>query len=364
MDSAESEWSKEKPSPDTSYLTRMDKLEEVYLNDPENDNEDIYSEVVQASTPWAHESKATITAPRQAYFPDKKKSLPGFKSQITGTTNSAEPDLPNEQIPSLYTPTHIGKNKSEALDKTKNNGRDSSDKAALTSTWWSNRWSTRWAHAFGATNPVPNQHDESSLENPENLHSPQKGVSNQTLTDHDHNTSLTGRKGNNGFDKTKTLLASHLRDRIACMNGNKCRTDTQSSYSEDLTQDSAQIYEEGAEAFIAWAKKLILESEGPNRRVDDWMIMGFIDATFLQAEIGEKKPRLYGEWDYLWAMERDDVVGDETRVFGEGARSSGLRSSRVLRIGNGGLGSGGKCRGLFGSGNRERRFGRGNGDIV
>ncbi|TGO58984.1 hypothetical protein BCON_0049g00380 [Botryotinia convoluta] len=163
------------------------------------------------------------------------------------------------------------------------------------STWWSARWSTTWAQAFGETIAAPNP-----------VHFPsQKSRSNTSTFNLNRHTSLTGRNPHKGFHKTRKLLANQLIDRITCIHGS--RHTAISSY-EDLTQDCRNTYEQAADSFIKCAKNLILRSEGPNQRVDDWMIMGFIDKKYTVPGEGEKKPYLYGEWEYLWAIDEDEIA--------------------------------------------------------
>ncbi|APA05474.1 hypothetical protein sscle_01g002440 [Sclerotinia sclerotiorum 1980 UF-70] len=208
---------------------------------------------------------------------------------------SAEPERPNEQASHLYNHHRAGLDNLEwRLDNTQDNIHDYNDGIPQNSTWWPTRWST-WSSAFSSAIPPPSH-----------VYLPNETTHNTTPRNLDRNTSLTGRKANNGFDKTKILLADQLMNRVASMNGSRSRT--QATSCKDLTQDHRKLYEEAAESFIEYVKKLILQSEGPNQRVDDWMVMGFIDEAYTVPENGEKKPYLFGEWEYLWAIDRDDIA--------------------------------------------------------
>ncbi|KAJ8071662.1 hypothetical protein OCU04_001981 [Sclerotinia nivalis] len=230
----------------------------------------------------------------------------------TGTMESAEPELPNEQAPHSYSHYRAGLNNlEEPLGKPQDNIHGFNGKTPQTSTWWSARWSTTWAYAFGSAIPPPSQ-----------VYFPDEKTHNTTPSNLERNTSLTGRKAKNGFNKTKKLLADQLMNRVASMNGSRCRT--QATSCEDLTQDRRKLYEEAAEAFIECVKNLILQSEGPNQRVDDWMVMGFIDKAYTVPENGEKKPYLFGEWEYLWAIDRDDIATTKLPIPAE---ASPLRPS-------------------------------------
>ncbi|KAF7872615.1 hypothetical protein EAF04_003533 [Stromatinia cepivora] len=279
MDPLGSELSKEKlPSySSTGCLSETDKFEELRLDDHKDNNEDICNEAARASTGWTNEWETTITPPRRAHLPDGKEFVPGLDDGTTGTMESAEPERPNEQASRPYSHYCAGLNNlEESLDRTQDNAHGFSDTASQNSTWWSARWSTTWAYAFGSAIPPPSQ-----------VYFPDEKTHNTTPSNLDRNISLTGRKANNGFDKTKKLLADQLMNRVTSMNGSRCRT--QASSSEDLSQDRRNLYEEAAEAFIEYVKNLILQSEGPNQRVDDWMVMGFIDKAYTVPENGEKK---------------------------------------------------------------------------
>ncbi|KAF5874613.1 uncharacterized protein Bfra_004625 [Botrytis fragariae] len=299
-DLEEPNWSKEQPPSYTSsgsYLTGTDKFEDLHLDDPKDTNDDVCKEAERASTGWANASEVIIPPPSQAYFTGVKSQAAVIRAPLLESQWSQEQTLP------VYQPYQIGQTRLEEASP------QSDAEATQSSTWWSARWSTTWAQAFGETISPPNP-----------VHFPLDQPHNHTSSGNlNRNTSLTGRNPHKGFHQTKKLLGNQLMNRITYMNGN---THTSIRYYEDLTPDRRNTYEQAAGSFIDCAKNLILQSEGPNQRVDDWMIMGFIDKKYTVPEEGEKKPYLFGEWEYLWAIDKDEIAE---------ARNSMLE--KVLRAG-------------------------------
>lgn len=293
------EWSKETPTSHipTGHMTEPDKFEVIHLGDPK-DNQDICDEATRASTGWASELGETIKTPSQAHLPTSQNLIRDLDNQTKDIMVSAEVEWSDEHTPHAHT-------RKKNLDADDCHSFD--DGASQTSTWWLNRFSTQWRYAFGTEIATPSQ-----------VHFSDETPHNNTLRNLDRSISLTGRKGKSGFEETKKLLADKLMDRVASMNG--IGHHTQSRSCEDLTQDRQFAYEKAAEAFIECAKNLILESEGPNQRVDDWMIMGFIDKKYTLPADGEKKPHLYGEWEYLWSVDKDDIAMAKTQTFMKSTR--------------------------------------------
>ncbi|KAF7931537.1 uncharacterized protein EAE98_004273 [Botrytis deweyae] len=305
IDLEEPHWSKEEPpsyNSTGSYLTGPDKFHDLQLDDPKDANDDICNEAARVSTGWANASEVIISPPSQAYFAD----VVGSQISDTRAPLSESPWSP-EQKPPVYKPYQNEQNKTEETKSQSNN------EAPQSSTWWSTRWSTTWAQAFGETITTPNP-----------IHIPSAKPRHNTSTSNlNRHTSLTGRNPHKGFHRTKTLLANQLMNRITYMNGSAHTSIT--SY-EELTPDRQSTYAQAAESFIDCAKNLILQSQGPNQRVDDWMIMGFIDEKYAVPEDGEKKPYLYGEWEYLWAIDEDEIA-IKNAMFGKDPRAG--KSGRV-----------------------------------
>ncbi|TGO25892.1 hypothetical protein BPAE_0070g00120 [Botrytis paeoniae] len=284
IDLEEPNWSREEPSSYNStgsYLTGPDKFEDLHFDDPKDTNDDTCNEAARVSTGWANASEVIIPPPSQAYFTDVGSQISVTRAPLSEFQWSQEQTLP------VYKPYHVEQNRIEEANP------QSNDEVTQSSTWWSTRWSTTWAHAFGETIATPNP-----------VHIPSAKPHDSTFGNLNRNTSLTGRNPHKGFHKTKKLLANQLMNRITSMNRS---THTSISSYKDLTQDRRNTCEQTAEYFIECAKNLILQSEGPNQRVDDWMIMGFIDNKYTVPEEGEKKPFLYGEWEYLWAIDEDEI---------------------------------------------------------
>ncbi|KAF7900284.1 uncharacterized protein EAF01_007586 [Botrytis porri] len=291
-DLKEPNWSKEQPpsyTPSGSYLTGPDKFVDLHLDDLKDTNYDVCNEAARASSRWADgcASEVTVSPPSQAYFADvgSQKSVTRVVSQW-----SQEQTLP------VYEPYQIEQTMIAEANPQSNN------EATHSSTWWSARWSTTWAQAFGDTIAPPNP-----------VHFPSAKPPNLNQT-----TSLTGRNPHKGFHKTKILLAKKLMSRITSIHGSKHTSTT--SY-EELTPDRRNPYDNAAKSFIDCAKTLLLQSEGPNQRVDDWMIMGFIDEKYTVPEDGEKRPYLFGEWEYLWAVEEDEVATSRNSMVGKDPRA-------------------------------------------
>ncbi|TGO58455.1 hypothetical protein BOTNAR_0181g00110 [Botryotinia narcissicola] len=286
-DLEEPHWSKEEPpsyNSTRSYLTGPDKFDDLHLDDPKDTNEDICNEAVKVSTGWANALEAIISPPSQACFTDV------VRSQISDTRAPLpESQWPQEQTPPIYKPYPNEQNRIEKANSQFN------DEAPQSSTWWSARWSTTWAQAFGETIATPNP---AHIPSTKPHHHPSTSNLNRQ-------TSLTGRNPHKGFHKTKRLLANQIMDRMTDMYGSAHASITS---FEDLTPDGRNKYEQAAESFIDCAKNLILQAQGPNQRVDDWMIMGFIDEKYTVPEEGDKKPYLYGEWEYLWASDEDEIA--------------------------------------------------------
>lgn len=286
-DLEEAHWSKEEPPSyklTGSYLTGPDKFHDLQLDGPKDTNDDIGNEAARVSTGWASALETIISPPSQAYLAD----VMGNQISVTGALLSAS-QWSQEQTPPVYKPYPNDRNSIEKANSQPN------DEAPQSSTWWSTRWSTTWAQAFGETIATPNP-----------AHIPSANPHRHTsMGTPNRNTSLTGRNPHKGFYQTKRLLANQLMNRMTDMHG---RAHASITSFEELTPYRRNTYEQAAESFIDCAKNLILQAQGPNQRVDDWMIMGFIDERYTVPEEGEKKPYLYGEWEYLWASDEDEIA--------------------------------------------------------
>ena len=297
-DVEEPNWFEERPPPynsTSSYLTGPDKFENLHLDDPKDTNDEDCNKTAQVSTRWTHTSEVTISPPSQAYFPD-------MKSQ-TGITPPpfSESQRTQEQPPPISKPPQIPQTRIEESTSQPN------IEAPQSSTWWSTRWSTTWAQAFGETTTTPNQ-----------IHIPSQKAPNKTLSrTANPNPIHTGRNPHQGFQQTQTLLANHLMHR---------RRTCTNSRPQEPSPELRKTYEQAARTFIDLIQTLILQSEGPNQRVDDWTILGMLDAQYAIAIAGEKKPYLYGEWEYLWAVHEDEIAmrGDDSGAE-KSARDAGVR---------------------------------------
>ncbi|KAF7956563.1 hypothetical protein EAE96_003897 [Botrytis aclada] len=293
-DFEEPNWSREEPpsyNSTGSYLTEPDKFDDLHLDDPKDTSDDICKEAERAYNGWANASKVIITPPSQAYLTGVKSQARLIRAPLSESYWSQEQALP------VYKPYPT---EQTMMDE---ENLQSDNDATQSSTWWSARWSTTWAQAFGETIATPNP-----------VHFPSKKAHTNTTTGNlNRHRSLTGRNPHKGFQQTQKLLANQLMNRITSMNRSK-HTSSITSYA-DLPQDRRNTYEEAAESFIDCVQNLILQSEGPNQRVDDWMIMGLIDPKYTVPEAGEKKPYLYGEWEYLWASDEDEIA-TRTAVLG------------------------------------------------
>ncbi|KAI9645459.1 hypothetical protein NHQ30_006198 [Ciborinia camelliae] len=325
-ETAEPELPKEDPSctpdlPRTPDSTETKKWEQLYVDHPKDNNEDVCDEEERTPTPWPDESKANIKPPKQVHFPE-------FPSQIIGTSDSADPESPNEQTPSDYIPCRAGPSKLEdALDNTEDNSHGFSEEAAQTSTPWHNGWSSHSTNAFETdTIARPSRAhfpDEIISKQSSKTYSSQAEVHENYLSEHDLEPTLTGIKHHNGLDKTKELLVNHLMDRmdrIACIKGSRSRTQARSS--KDPFQDNRKFYEEEADAFIKLASNLFRIECVSGPSVNDWMIMGLVDTKYLLPEEGKRMPHLNGEWMFLWDPEKDDIMTNGTSIAAETTQPS------------------------------------------
>ncbi|TEY59581.1 hypothetical protein BOTCAL_0191g00050 [Botryotinia calthae] len=298
-DLKEPNWSEEKPPPynsTSSYLTGPDRFDDLHLDDPKDTNDDIYNKTAQASTGWTNTSEVTISPPSQVYFTDMKSQATITQAPFSESQWSQEQTLPISKPPQVQ------------QTKIEESNSQSDIKAPQSSTWWSARWSTTWAHAFGETITTPNP-----------VHIPSETALDNTFSGTlNHNTSLPGRNPHQGFPQTKKLLATQLMNRLA---PNNSSLHTSINFYEALTPELRNPYEQAASSFIELVQNLILQSEGPNRRVDDWMILGILDSKYKIVKEGEKKPYLYGEWEYLWAIHADEIATSENAMLGKESRA-------------------------------------------
>ncbi|KAA8574107.1 hypothetical protein EYC84_005629 [Monilinia fructicola] len=311
------EWNKENPPSYNSYLTEAKEWEDLHLDNHQNNNEDICSKVVRASTGSARVSAATITAPRHAYIPHERETISGSKAQDTGATESVGPEWScesNPDSPCRTEPTRL----EDPRDNTENSGVVSSSKTTHNSSSWLNRLSTQCTHAFGATITAPRQvhfPGDRKLEQTPKEHLSGIDAHVDPLGDLDRESRPTGRKGCNGFDKTRKLLAKILMERTSGMDGSASRPHAKSP--KNVAPSNQILYETAADGFIRWALEFYLKNRdryGPGTTVHDFMIVKLMDEEYGLPGDGETKEYLYGEWEYLWVDDGDGVCENETHV--------------------------------------------------
>lgn len=282
---------------------KTDKLEEIKLDDPKATPEDACEEASQVYIRWAHSSEVMIAPPSQVHISEDRELYSGLRNQITDS-KFLEPVWSEQQS----SPPSILVNDSKDASTGTHEQSASFDEEAVRTSNWLSRLSAPWAFTRDTLEAANNQAYPSDGHGSDSRWS-QTTVHTNTHSELDRTPSLTNKQVTNGFVKTTQLLANLLKERTT-------ESDTSKSCSrptslETLTPDTRNPYEVMAEKFIQQALEFFRHdrgTHGPGATLYDYEIMRLFDPSYMKQERGKRGPFLFGEWEFLWVIDKDDEV--------------------------------------------------------